>query len=143
MDMLELCGYNYAGDGAGIPALMLRIDKDQECYDFVKWWHTFCESYGDDFSNRFASSSSIVALTLLKAKLLLELKWLDQVVFALGATFPLEIFEMILSYVPRSSVVATNRRALNDKARQKLIHGIEEQVDILFREVQKRDPILW
>ncbi|GMG11238.1 unnamed protein product [Aspergillus oryzae] len=50
---------------------------------------------------------------------------------------------MILSYVPRSSVVATNRRALNDEARQKLIHGLEEQVDILFREVQKSDPIIW
>ncbi|KAE8308096.1 hypothetical protein BDV41DRAFT_22915 [Aspergillus transmontanensis] len=91
--MLELCCYNYAGEWAGIPALMLCIDKYQECYDFVKWWHTVCESYGynvvppnslcfniqkadaferlDQFCNRFANSSYLVTLTLLKVKLLL------------------------------------------------------------------------
>ncbi|KAE8421437.1 hypothetical protein BDV36DRAFT_292362 [Aspergillus pseudocaelatus] len=165
MDMFELCGYNHAGEWAGIPALMLRINKDQECYDFVKWWHTVCGSYGDNvplpsslcfnvtnadaferldlFSDRFANSRYIVALTLLKVKLLLDIRKLDQVVFALGAIFPREILDMILSYVPRSSVVARNCRALNDEARQKLVHELETQVDILFREVKKRDPFLW
>ncbi|KAL7910473.1 hypothetical protein GGI35DRAFT_448917 [Trichoderma velutinum] len=29
-----------------LPAVMLRLDLDQECYDFVKWWAT-CDSDGE------------------------------------------------------------------------------------------------
>ncbi|KAE8140888.1 hypothetical protein BDV38DRAFT_10939 [Aspergillus pseudotamarii] len=136
---------------------MLRINKGQECYDFVKWWHTVCGSYGDNvplpsslgfnftnadaferldlLSDRFSNSNYIVDLTLLKVKLLLGLRRLDQVALAFGATFPREILDMILSYVPLSSVVAGNCSALNDGALQKLIHELEEQVDVLLREV--------
>lgn len=39
-DMLRLC----RGDNMGLrdlaPALMLQMDQDQECYDFIKWWWT-------------------------------------------------------------------------------------------------------
>jgi hypothetical protein len=24
-----------------IPALYIRLDQDQECYDFLKWWLTY------------------------------------------------------------------------------------------------------
>jgi hypothetical protein len=29
-----------------MPAIMLRLDLDQECYDFVKWWVT-CDPDGN------------------------------------------------------------------------------------------------
>ncbi|CAG8259276.1 unnamed protein product [Penicillium salamii] len=30
-----------------IPAVMIRLDKDQECYDFLKWWATHGNVYGE------------------------------------------------------------------------------------------------
>lgn len=39
MDML-LCRADNLGVMYLVPALMLRLDKDQECYDFLKWWGT-------------------------------------------------------------------------------------------------------
>jgi hypothetical protein len=40
MDMLRLCHGDNMGVRNLVPALMLQLDKDQECYDFVKWWQT-------------------------------------------------------------------------------------------------------
>ncbi len=40
MDMLRLCRIYNMGVSNVAPALFLRLDKDQECYDFDKWWQT-------------------------------------------------------------------------------------------------------
>ncbi|TLD31495.1 hypothetical protein PspLS_02268 [Pyricularia sp. CBS 133598] len=79
-----------------IPPLMLRLGKDQECYDFLKWWGTtpvhspcFHDIYlpylnlkgsnaYEDHKWIFSSSSlelpMVVALMLLKIRLYLDLK---------------------------------------------------------------------
>ncbi|KAB8262076.1 hypothetical protein BDV32DRAFT_147725 [Aspergillus pseudonomiae] len=165
MDMFESCGPEFAGLWEGIPALMARLHKDQECYDFVKWWHTVRASSGninalsrlmsckiknadpferlDNFGAGFVNSSYMIVLTLLKVKFLLDLRRIDQVVFALGATFPREILDLILSFVPWSPVVAANRRALDDEVRSELIYELEEQANSLFEQLQRRAPVLW
>ncbi|KAJ5083485.1 hypothetical protein N7456_012912 [Penicillium angulare] len=38
MEMLRLCPSDNMGVRSSVPGVMLRLDKDQECYDFVKWW---------------------------------------------------------------------------------------------------------
>lgn len=40
MDMLRLCSSDDMGIRNKVPALKLRLGKDQECYDFCKWWAT-------------------------------------------------------------------------------------------------------
>jgi hypothetical protein len=40
MDCFRLCRLDNMGLRDLAPALMLRLDKDQECYDFVKWYAT-------------------------------------------------------------------------------------------------------
>lgn len=40
LDMLRLCRSDNMGLRYLVPAIMLRLDLDQECYDFVKWWAT-------------------------------------------------------------------------------------------------------
>ncbi|KAI1760529.1 hypothetical protein GGR53DRAFT_77120 [Hypoxylon sp. FL1150] len=37
-DMLRLCRSDNMGVRNIVPATMLRLDLDQECYDFIKWW---------------------------------------------------------------------------------------------------------
>ncbi|EHK19975.1 uncharacterized protein TRIVIDRAFT_47985 [Trichoderma virens Gv29-8] len=44
-DMLRLCRRDNMGLREMVPAVMLRLDLDQECYDFVKWWAT-CDPDG-------------------------------------------------------------------------------------------------
>lgn len=36
-DMLRLCRSDNMGLRDIVPTMMLRLDLDQECYDFVKW----------------------------------------------------------------------------------------------------------
>ncbi|KAI1305123.1 hypothetical protein F5Y03DRAFT_356566 [Xylaria venustula] len=94
-DMLRLC----RGDNMGVrnimPALMLRLDLDQECYDFMKWWAT-CDPDGtydwgdmtlpylsirgaDVFEEpgfllgKYANLDYVVALLILKLKLLIDI----------------------------------------------------------------------
>ncbi|KAM7185929.1 hypothetical protein V8F33_012118 [Rhypophila sp. PSN 637] len=45
MDMLRLCRGDNMGVRDHIPALMMRLDQQQECYDFLKWWAT-CDPDG-------------------------------------------------------------------------------------------------
>ncbi|KAM6520315.1 hypothetical protein FSOLCH5_005107 [Fusarium solani] len=94
-DMLRLCRSDNMGLRDMVPALMLRLDLDQECYDFVKWWAT-CDpdgryDWGDmslphlnihgadvlenvDFFGKYPALCHIVAILLLKLKLLVDIR---------------------------------------------------------------------
>ena len=92
-DMLRLCRGDNMGLRGLIPAVMLRLDRDQECYDFVKWWST-CDGFewdnmdapyldtrnADVFEDpgflitRFPALNNVVAILLLKLKLLVDIR---------------------------------------------------------------------
>lgn len=78
-----------------VPGLMLRLDLDQECYDFVEWWATYdadgLYDWGDmtlphldisgadvlespSFILRSPSLSHAVAIVLLKLKLFVDIR---------------------------------------------------------------------
>ena len=40
MEMLRLCPGDNMGVRDSVPGVMVRLKKDQECYDFIKWWET-------------------------------------------------------------------------------------------------------
>ncbi|KAH0524055.1 hypothetical protein TsFJ059_008974 [Trichoderma semiorbis] len=94
-DMLRLNRSDNMGIRDMVPALMLRLDLDQECYDFVKWWAT-CDPDGRyDWGNmdlphldlhgadvfekpdfllvKHSDLNSLVALLLLNLKLLVDI----------------------------------------------------------------------
>ncbi|KAJ4324086.1 hypothetical protein N0V84_004052 [Fusarium piperis] len=94
-DMIRLCRSDNMGVRDKVPTLMLRLDLDQECYDFIKWWET-CDpdgryDWGDmtlphlnihganvledaDFFTEFSALNNIVAILLLKLKLLVDIR---------------------------------------------------------------------
>lgn len=76
MDMLRLCRSDNMGVRYLVPAVMVRLDKDQEAYDLVKWYSTTGndETYDwGDMSRPFldvkdgmsSKTSSICARTML------------------------------------------------------------------------------
>ncbi|KLU82755.1 hypothetical protein MAPG_01824 [Magnaporthiopsis poae ATCC 64411] len=94
-DMLRLCRTDNLGVRDIIPFLMLRLGQEQECYTFLKWWATDGADLNYDVGNTGSPHLSIrgadpfedinvfdgqelgtahaVAVTLLKARLLLDL----------------------------------------------------------------------
>ncbi len=46
-DMLRLCRSDNMGLRSILPAILLRLDLDQECYDFIKWWETCPDEHYD------------------------------------------------------------------------------------------------
>jgi hypothetical protein len=93
MDMLRLNHSDNQGIRTIIPALYLRLGRDQECYDFLKWWlvHGFSDDYewGDrratikdqdafepviDFLKGFLPLEHLVSLALLKIRMLIDMR---------------------------------------------------------------------
>ncbi|KAK6062854.1 MYND finger [Seiridium cupressi] len=93
-DMLRLCRSDNLGVRNVIPILLLRLGREQECYDFLKWWATIdkddrydlsdvTQPYldirganafeGIDLFSSHLSLSHLVCLTLLKLRLWLDL----------------------------------------------------------------------
>ncbi|CAG9941702.1 unnamed protein product [Clonostachys rosea f. rosea IK726] len=91
-DMLRLCRMDTMAVRYILPCIMLRLDMDQECYDFVKWWMTrgknggwgdltlpYLDIHGADafeqpqfLLGEDTSLSYVVAVLVLKLKLLVD-----------------------------------------------------------------------
>ncbi|RDW57401.1 hypothetical protein BP5796_12851 [Coleophoma crateriformis] len=105
-DMLRLCRSDNLGVRDIIPYLLLRLGREQECYDFLKWWAVverdsyydwgdttlpYLDIRGADafepidmFSSNRPRLPYIVALTLLKLRLYLDLTQFEDLEFGFG-----------------------------------------------------------
>ena len=52
MHMLRLCRGDNMGVRDLVPALFLRLGRDQECYDFLKWWAKMHDDMHYDWVSR-------------------------------------------------------------------------------------------
>ncbi|CAJ2513813.1 Uu.00g019320.m01.CDS01 [Anthostomella pinea] len=116
MDMFRLCRSDNMGLRSTAPSIMLRLDKVQECYDFIKWWYTGTDGQYDwadaslpylnikdadvfepcdVFISEFPDLGQGVALVLLKIKLLMDLQSLQEASRSVGDNVPQEILDMI------------------------------------------------
>ncbi|KAH7155783.1 hypothetical protein B0J13DRAFT_469917 [Dactylonectria estremocensis] len=131
-DMMRLCRSDNMGLRDIVPAMMLRLDLDQECYDFVKWWAT-CDpdghyDFGDmtlphlnlrgadvleepDFFGIYPKLNHLVAILLLKLKLLVDIRNLKvtRKILALRR-LPFDLGELIEPAVVRSPLSAKLRK---------------------------------
>ncbi|KAI0543448.1 hypothetical protein F4679DRAFT_110282 [Xylaria curta] len=127
-DMLKLCRSDNMGVRHLVPAIMIRLDLDQECYDFMKWWAT-CDpdghyDWGDmslphlnihgadvledpkPFLGKYPELNYLVALVLLKLKLLVDIRNLKITRKILTGRLPFELRDQIERHVIRSSLSA-------------------------------------
>ncbi|RDL41109.1 uncharacterized protein BP5553_01088 [Venustampulla echinocandica] len=165
MDLLRLNRSDNMGARDMVPALMLRLGKDQECYDFLKWWCTTADEadydWGDmsepymDIRNadvfegvehqcqRYASLSHTVAATLLKIKILLNFQSL-RASYALGETVAPEIVHSIQAHVPRSPTVAANMKIIGHRDRiEELDQRLKVQVKKVYKAADNLNEYFW
>jgi hypothetical protein len=164
LDMLRLCRGDNMGLRAHVPALMLRLNRDQESYDFVKWYATTENDPDYDWGNmdmpylsvkdadvfepveylcdEWGTLSFIVAITLLKVKLLLDLKALEWS-RSLDTKVPTEILDIIQQFVPRSPIILGNRDILGRRDHTAAIASLTAQVDLMYENVQTNNMYFW
>ncbi|KAJ5698423.1 hypothetical protein N7462_000428 [Penicillium macrosclerotiorum] len=167
MDMLRLCRADNLGVRAHVPALMLRLNKDQQCYDFIKWWSAIQTNTQYDMGNtdlpyldikdadvfesvdgdqsKSSQLSHIVCLTLLKIKLLLDLLKLERSTSGLGPRFPRKLFNMIQTASPQSPLIHGNTQLMagEGKCRLESIEILKVQINMMYDSVNEHNKHFW
>ncbi|OTA58352.1 hypothetical protein K449DRAFT_415824 [Hypoxylon sp. EC38] len=157
-DMLRLCRSDNLGVRDIVPGLLLRLGREQECYDFLKWWavvndeHHYKGRYdfgdvslpyldirgADAFEavDAFASHlslSQLVILTLLKLRLYLDMKSYDPSWPPPSTEFMRPIGEIVQKKVRTISVLDV----------LEIPESLKDQYQALFIMVHGTNPHFW
>ena len=114
-DMLRLCRSDNLGVRSLVPALMLQLDQDQECYDFIKWYQTEGTRVDYDWGNmelpylnitdadplesiafmqrKYSDAYHTSTLVLLKIKMLVDVMNIRATRMALQGKLPRELWQ--------------------------------------------------
>ncbi|KAN0096373.1 hypothetical protein V8E51_015178 [Hyaloscypha variabilis] len=163
LDMLRLCRGDNIGVRECMPGMFLRLGKDQECYDFIKWYFTTGQDshydWGDMdlpfldvkdadafesvklYTGQFSDISFVVAVALIKFRLLLDIKALQNST-VLGEKVPQELLDNIRAQLV-SSIVAGNKEIMQSEDQTALIKELESQVEELYKAVKKSNKYFW
>lgn len=166
MDLLRLSRSDNMGVRDLVPALKLRLGKDQECYDFCVWYATTGEEDDYDWADldlpfldvknadvfepvpknilqKYGGAlSHTVGLTLLKIKLLLSVQALQNASM-LAEKVPQEILDAICSQLVRSTLIADHENIINSSDKTALIQKLRGQIKILYRAVDAQNKHFW
>jgi MYND finger len=167
LDMLRLCRGDNMGVRNLVPHLMLRLGRDQECYDFIKWWAITAEAdydWGDmdlpyldikdsdafepvDYlCRKFRPLSHIVAATLLKARQLLAVKSCLENTAVFGEnTRPVapQIFSQIQDPLLRDVLGRQWENIDSTRKHARLVETLAEQADKLYEAVKLSNKYFW
>jgi hypothetical protein len=164
-DMMRLSRGDNMGVRHHVPALLLRLDRDQECYDFVKWYETVGRRADYDWGDmdlgfldlkdenafeevqylcgEYGQVSFLSSALLLKIKLLLDLQNMDTVVKEHGDKAPNEILDNIKRKVVRSPIILKDREILESKDHSGLIAKLKRQIKALYYAVWRANRHVW
>lgn len=169
MDVFRLNRSDNMGMRDGAPALMMRLGKDQEAYDFMKWHATtgndmhydwgdmdlpFLDLHGEDVFEPVApllqdpnglELSHLVAMTLLKLRLLLDLYSLKNST-QVAKHLPQELLDHVRKTLVGNTVVSNHK--ILQEVRDGVdisprIRNVEAQVSLLFEEVSNKNAHFW
>lgn len=168
LDMVRLS----RGDGMGvrsiIPGLYLALGRDQEAYDFVKWYATTGSESDYDWGNmdlpfldakdadaleapleawtngQFLKLSYVASVMLIKVRILLDLRSIESTRPALAGSAPNEIDDVVREKL-LGSVVASRPEILkmNIGETRRLIDKVEGQIEALYESMDKSNPFFW
>lgn len=165
IDMLRLCRSDYMGVRDKVPALKLRLGRDQECYDFCKWWaitenednYDWKKMSDTDFDVKNADVfegpqklfikksgglNHLVAITLLKIKLLITVRALQNS-SVIGEKLPQEILDSVRDQIVSGSALAGNKTIVYAQDQTIPIMDLEIQVDDLYEAVERINEHFW
>ncbi|RBQ71319.1 hypothetical protein FVER14953_00128 [Fusarium verticillioides] len=168
LDMLRLCRGDNMGVRDLVPHLYIRLNRDQEAYDFVKWyattgseskydWGDMDQPYLDirdadvleepleTWSNgKYLSLGHVAAVTLIKARILFDLQSAQNAARALNGTIPPEIVGLIRGELVGSAVASRSDILLGSTEHlSELIKKVKDQIVKLYRSVNEYNPHFW
>jgi hypothetical protein len=168
LDMLRLNRSDNMGLQHLVPALYLRLDREQACYDFIKWWHTSARDDSYDSGNMdlpfldienanafeplqtldmsYAALPHRAMLCLLKWRLQTDLQALKNATIAAGDKLPAELLNEIRSHM-LSPAAQNNTTLVRDVENGRDIDGhiaeLAQQVDALFDALRDSNKHYW
>ncbi|PWY88098.1 hypothetical protein BO94DRAFT_595943 [Aspergillus sclerotioniger CBS 115572] len=102
-----------------IPQMLLRLGKNEDCYAFL--W----------------DSSHMIAFTLLKIRLALNLQRMKECEAIVGRRVPTEILFMIQSFIPQTEIISGHAGLLKSSARRVIIRQLDVQIEQLYQRIKK------
>ena len=165
MDMLRLCRGDNMGVRDLVPALKLRLGKDQECYDFCKWWATTGQrgdyNWGDtdlpyldvkganvleplheNTVHKYASLSHTVANTLLKIKLALTVLALRKSNLV-SEKVPQDILDAIQEQIVNGTPFAGHKDVMDKTQQASILQKLQAQTRRLYAAVGEQNKYFW
>lgn len=162
LDLLRLCRGDNQGARWQIPALFLRLGRDQDAYDFMKWyadesrgeydWRDmslpFFDKHGEDAFEaveekpHYLDLSFFVALTLIKIRLMKDLESLQRFL----QSNPNATGEVRYDYLQEEAMSDILLRRPDIVARdnyEETIAQLRNQALQLYRIVKEKNPHLW
>ncbi|CAI7607862.1 unnamed protein product [Penicillium discolor] len=157
MGDLRLCRSDSLGSRDVIPGLMIRLQQDQECYDFLKWWATTGQNHNYDWGNttlpyldiknanplepvdmfcgKLSDIPHIVSVTLVKIKVL------QMILTGMGPAGGSVAHMLGLKMKP--STIAKNPNIANCEDRRLESVKLKAQIRALYENVHKLNPHFW
>lgn len=163
-DMLRLCRRDAPRGRDILSTLYLRLGRDQECYDFTKWWATTAHTYhwltlsqpyldirgADVFewtlsNDRYMNLSHAVCVTLIKVRILLDLRNMQNAARAFDGVLPQELIDMIRGQALISSALAPRREIIQGSVdtTAQLVQLVKFQIKSLFDTVRSCRREFW
>lgn len=163
-DILKLLRKDDMGARDVVPALLLRLGRVQDAYDFCSWWASthyqghyewrnvrapYLDTKDADvfedlemFLGRGLHFPHLVAITLLKIRLMIDLSSLQRAGEYAGPHVPREILDTIQRYSFISLVASESKIIERDDQTMHIIR-LRSQTRKLYRTVNKANPHFW
>jgi hypothetical protein len=165
LEMLRLCRGDNMGVRSKVPALFLRLGRDQEAFDFIKWYAVNQKSYEgwfntdypfldlkgqdalkplDTTAEKSLTLSMLSAVTLLKIRLMVDMKALRDEVKKAGAHGMTAKKKMeFLKEEARSDVLLSRPDIINRTDYDDPVADLEEQCNKMYAVVKKHNKFFW
>ena len=163
----NLCGPWNSNSIDQLPVIHLRLSRDQDCYDFIKWRYTPNLGIVDDLADtswsqlhivhanafesyrnlhvsdlRYMDLKHLACVTLLKIKMVLGLTALGRSHF-LFAKLPRELAETVRHYVATSDIIQNDRTIMSRTDHTNFIEDLSSQIRELFDVVARSNAYFW
>ena len=163
LEMLRLCRGDNLGVRSYVPSLYLRLGRDQDAYDFLKWYAvgaTMQYDWGDmslpyldlkeqdatepcaDYAKRYVDLGFLSALTALKIRLLVDVKMLEKMTKKHGKAGHEKKMEWIREDAT-SDILYGRKDIVGLDDYSNLIKKLEEQVDQMYLATKKYNKHYW
>ncbi|MCJ1284710.1 hypothetical protein MMC26_004046 [Xylographa opegraphella] len=127
-----------------LPGLDLRLGRDQQCYDFCKWWVTTGQREDCDWGNMDNPYLDIKGADVFESPLesFVDAYYINFGVAVILIKVPQEVLDKVRGYLV-SPVVGERKDIMNLTDQSPLIRKLEGQVQELYSRVKKSNKHFW